>query len=194
MATITQLPTAGNGGDEPMGPTVRRTRAGSEELVTQKRSLSDAQRKVLLYANGKRSMETLSQMIPAVAEHPDIITGMRDDGLIELVDPELGEVIDPGHGSGAGPATSTASESRSEPPSAPSGTDPSSEVLAAKNALRPEISRLLGDEGKAALERLETINESTELRTFVGKLVELVKLYAGKPASERFAAQFQKWL
>jgi vacuolar-type H+-ATPase subunit E/Vma4 len=67
-------------------------------------------------------------------------------------------------------------------------------VLAAKNALRPEISRLLGDEGKAALERLETINESTELRTFVGKLVELVKLYAGKPASERFAAQFQKWL
>ncbi len=194
MATITQFPTAGNDNDEPMGPTVRRTRAGSEELVTQKRSLSDAQRKVLLYANGKRPMETLSQMIPAVGEHPDIIKGMRDDGLIELVDPELGEVID-GPGTPA-PEAKAPSGGTGSPEASAQGasTTAGPELAKAKNALRPEINRLLGDEGRTVLERLDSVNDSEELRQLINKLVGLIKLYAGKPASERFASQFQQWL
>lgn len=196
MATITQLPTGAGGGDQPTGPTVRRTRAGSEELVTQKRSLSNAQRKVLLYANGKRSMETLSEMIPAVADHPDIIIEMKDAGLVELIDPELGEVIDAGSAAEAQSATSAPSAGSGPNADAASGSGSSvgdDALTSVKNELRPEIKRLLGDEGKPALERLEQISTRDELAKLLNKLVELVKLYAGTPAGERFAAQFRQW-
>jgi hypothetical protein len=195
MATITQLPTGAGDGDQPMGPTVRRTRAGSEELVTQKRSLSNAQRNVLLYANGKRSMEALSQMIPAVAEHPDIIIDMKNDGLIELIDPELGEVIDAGSAreahaqTGRGPGEGAADAGQAGP-----GAGNQEDLSSIKNELRPEIQRLLGSEGDPALKRLDQITTRDELSQLIAKLVDLVKLYAGTPAGERFASQFRQWL
>lgn len=193
MATITQLPTGPGDGDQPMGPTVRRTRAGSEELVTQKRSLTDAQRKILLYANGKRSMETISQMIPTVAEHPDIIIEMKDAGLIELVDPELGEVIDVGSSDAPQSPGAGESQHRAADSGAAAGGSSGAALANVKQDLAPEIKRLLGDEGKPALDRLEQIQSPDELSKLLNKLVDLVKLYAGTPAGERFASRFKDW-
>lgn len=194
MSTITHLPTVRNGKEESMGPTIRRTKAGSEELVTQRLSLSNAQRKILLYANGKRSMEDLTELIPAIADHPDVVTQMRESGLIELIDPELGEVID---GSSSEPAAGPA-PGAAAPSSAPAQPAPSAaggeDLTEVKNQLRPEIERLLGDEGKPALERLNAVSSREELSQLINKLIDLVKLYAGTPASDRFASQFKKWL
>lgn len=161
--------------------------------MTQKRSLTDAQRKILLYANGKRSMEAIGQMIPTVAEHPDIIIQMKETGLIELIDPELGEVIDPGGAGQAPPETPSQGQTATPAAGAEQSRSAEQELNQVKSELRPEIDRLLGDEGKPALNRLEQVSTRDDLSQLLNKLTELVKLYKGAPAGERFASQFRQW-
>jgi len=197
MANITKF-NSGNpdeaSGDEPNAPTVRRTRAGSEELVVRRMRLDDYQRQILLFANGRRSIDDIVAKVPILEENPDILIGMQDAGLIELYDPEL----ESAHQSQRTQLPPKANEQRApaatiqDPsPSAFAGNSIAPEKLAeTKRSMISELTKLLGGESRSAVDRVEAVKNEAELRELTEKLTNLIKLYSGASNAERFASRF----
>jgi hypothetical protein len=195
MSNISRLNGGRGADDEPRGPTFRRTRAGSQELVSRRMNLDRDQRQLLLYANGKRSIEELSARVAAVDENPDLLFDMESAGLIEMFDPELGEVISAGSEAGraeVGRAPSSSAPQRNG--RAPSFGSESDSLADIKREIGAEITTLLGAEGSRAVRRLEQIDDWADLAALLPKLKELVKLSGGVRAGERFGSKYAPWM
>lgn len=170
----------------PMGPTFRRTRKGSEELVLRRNNLSEDQRKVLLYANGSRSITDLERMIPELAAGPEILMAMEELGFLEMYDPEIEK--DP-------PASSqqpkpTPQNTKPESSSGGGGAANQSKVDALKRSLIGDLGSLLGAESNIAITRVNNCSSASEIAALIPKLTELVKLYAGGRKAELFASKY----
>ena len=180
--------------DEPRGPTVRRTRKGSAELVVKRLPLDEYQRQVLLYANGRRSIEEICAKVPMLDENPDLIIGMEEAGLIELIDPEMDQFGSPE--AIAGTSTTTAPQaaiatSANQPP-IQTGTGPAispGQLSEMKTAITSDLIHHLGSESDGPIQRIEAVSNGAELKSLGEKLVELIKLYKGNAAAENFASR-----
>jgi len=167
------------------GPTFRRTKKGSEELVLRKQGLPEEQRKILLYASGSRTLEDFERLIPEVAESPDILFVMEELGFLEIFDPAI-----------TNDAPSTP-EPSSEPTQVQQTVSPSSTASTldmVKAKLTRDVAAVLGSESGTALKRIESVRSEQELRDVMAKLVELIKLYAGGRESELFIREYDDFL
>lgn len=174
----------GNKEKKPVGPTFRRTRKGSEELVLRKQGLSEDQRKVLLYANGSRSIEDLERMIPELGAGPEILMVMEELGFLEMHDPEIERAPEPAE-------RRVEAERPSAGPVVPSPTrENSSNLDALKKSLIADLGSLLGAESNVAITRVTECNAASEISALIPKLTELVKLYAGGRKAEIFASKY----
>lgn len=182
--------------DEPLGPTVRRTRKGSAELVVKQLPLDEYQRQILLYANGRRSIEEISEKVPMLRENQDLLIGMEEAGLIELIDPEIDRfasiptstptVAEPITAPPAQPAAPVQPEANTQAPVS------SAQLNQIKSSLNSDLVRYLGSEADGPIQRVEAATNAQELQAVVNKLTELINLYSGKTAAERFAARYKK--
>jgi len=168
-----------------VGPTFRRTKKGSEELVSRKQGLSEGQRKILLYANGSRTVEDFERLVPEVAESADILFVMEELGLLELYDPSLPDDVS------ARPAQAAAP---SQAPQTSMQAPASNALDVIKAKLTRDTAAILGSESGNALKRIESIKSEEELREVMAKLVELIKLYAGGRESELFIREYDEYL
>lgn len=202
MSRVTSFKASGagdNASDDPSGPTVRRTRAGSEELVVRRMRLDEYQRQVLLFANGRRSIDAITSKVPMLKENPDILAGMQAAGLIEMFDPELDDI----QPATARPIAKRAADSVYAPDSSrvqtteqakKAGVNFAPDRLAEiKREMISELTKTMGNESREAIDRLDSVNSSEDLRALTEKLVQLLKLYSGAAAAERFAARFMKF-
>ena len=169
-----------------MGPTFRRTRKGSEELVLRQHGLSEDQRKILLYASGNRSMEELARLVPEVEESPDILMAMEELGFLELHDPEIGQ---PAHYKPA-PQQSVQSGSESSSAASLDGATSSGKGLSEmKREIISDLSGILGKESAAVVTKIDGVQDKGELVAFLPRIGELIKLYAGARVAEDFLAR-----
>lgn len=169
----------------PMGPTFRRTRKGSEELVLRRNNLSEDQRKVLLYANGSRSITDIERMIPELAAGAEILMAMEELGFLEMYDPEIEK--DPPASSQQPKPTPQNTKPES---SSGGGAENQSNTDALKRSLIGDLGSLLGAESNIAITRVNNCSSASEIAALIPKLTELVKLYAGGRKAELFASKY----
>lgn len=174
-------------GNDPMGPTFRRTRKGSEELVLRQHGLSEEQRKILLYASGNRSMDDLARLVPEVEESPDILMAMEELGFVELHDPEIGQ---PGNYQ-TSQQKSNVGQSAQPSTAQPSGANHagSTDITQMKREVISDLSSILGKESGTAVEKIDGLKSREELVSLLPRLGELIKLYAGSRMAEDFLAR-----
>ncbi|MDX1626582.1 MAG: hypothetical protein R3323_08715 [Wenzhouxiangellaceae bacterium] len=187
MSNISKFETNRGRSDDPSGPTFRRTRQGSEELVVRRMSLDEDQRQILLYANGQRSIEALTALVPTLEENPDILLGMESAGLLEMVDPELGEVSS----KRPEPAERKADTGQA---SVSSATSEERSLTETKSELTADLSEMLGGDGRDAIRKVESVSDRESLKPLIAKLHELVKIYGGTKAGERFGTKYADWM
>jgi hypothetical protein len=197
MANVTKFNSEspyGGAGDESNAPTVRRTRAGSEELVVRRMRLDEYQRQILLFANGRRSIDDIVAKVPVLEENPDILIGMQDAGLIELYDPELESAFQSQQTQITPKVTeqqASATTRQDLSSGAFAGNPISPEKLAeTKRSMISELTKLLGSESRSAVDRVEAVKNEAELKELTEKLTNLIKLYSGASNAERFASRF----
>lgn len=176
--------------DEALDTTVRRTRKGNTEFVVKQLPLDDCQRQILLYANGRRSIEEISEKVPMLRNNQDLLIGMKEAGLIELIDPETDRSA-----SIAPPVKAEPAAAPTAQPAAPAPPQPpvsSAQLKQIKISLTSDLIRYLGSEADEPIQGVETVSNAEELRVMVGELIELIKLYSGDIAAEHFAARYTK--
>lgn len=157
-----------------MEPTYRRTQKGNEELGLHEHDLSPEQRKILTYANGRRSFDQLARLVPRLQRDPHLLLAMEDSGLLELCEPGTGQPV--ASGQAAGPTTA--------------GDRPvSGRLEATKREIIEELSRVMGADASTAVERVRQVDSDQALTDLLPKLTEIVKLYAGRRAAESFRAR-----
>lgn len=171
---ISRLHERSGGTGASSGPTVRRTRKGSEELVLRKHGLDENQRQVLLYANGNRSVDELARLVPAIGDESDLLAAMVELGFLVMHDPDVDE-SDPA----VTVAGTPASQGRTE------------EI---RGRLRAAVNSVMGSEAGAVLPRIDAARDDDELRRLIARIAELVELYSGARKRERFLREFDEFL
>lgn len=191
-SNVSNLPRAEGGPeDHSSGPTFRRTRKGSEELVLRKHGLSEEQRKILLFANGNRSIEELARLIPEIHESTSMLAAMEELGFLAMHDPEIGDPSPTGRqaeNSGAG-------HHPADGPSSTAAAANTPESLGqTKSRVKNAIASVMGAEGAGALERIDGVTSAAELRQLIAKISKLIELYAGDRRREEFLREFDSFL
>lgn len=185
---ISRLPASGSGSSdqEPIGPTFKRTRKGSEELVLRKHGLSEDQRKLLLYANGNRGIEEFERLVPEVRENPEIMVLLEELGFLVMHDPEIESSAPPARSEPgmATPATSTPS------PAAPS----ESSLDLIKRSVIDDLRTILGTDSSEAVDRISEVGDIEEFRQVTRKLDGLIRVYSGERKAELFTRNVEKLL
>lgn len=180
---ISRLPASGSGSSdqEPVGPTFKRTRKGSEELVLRKHGLSEDQRKLLLYANGNRGIEELERLVPEVQENPEIMVLLEELGFLVMHDPEI-EVSTPA-------PQSEPSSAASAPPTPP---PVESSLDSVKRTVIDDLRGILGTDSSEAVDRITKVNDIEEFKQVARKLDGLIRVYAGERKAELFTRNVEK--
>ena len=186
MSNVSQITRSGPESDNPKGPTFRRSRKGSEELVTRRMDLTSDQRQVLLYANGKRSIDELTSRVESIQSNPELLFEMETAGLIEMFDPDLNDVADSNNQ--AERARRVSNDSESQAPA------PRDELAKIKRDIEAELYELLGRDASDAVDKLQQIETADGLAAVLPKLEQLAKLSGGIKAGERFASKFGRWM
>jgi len=174
------MKTRKSGSGDATSPLLRRTRQGSHELVAKKLTLTEEQRKILLYANGRRTVDEVNKYVPETRSDPDLLLDMEAMGLIELV------VMDDSLPVPRGEKSVTAAN-ESVGVTAPAI---SVDVEALKRELIADLTKILGAESGAVVQRLQEMTSFSDIRALFPKIVDLIKLYSGAAASERLAGKF----
>ena len=187
MSNVSQIKRSESESESPRGPTFRRTRKGSEELVTRRMGIDSEQRQVLLFANGKRSLEELTSRVQAIQSNPDLLFEMEVEGLIEMFDPDLNEV---------GDSTDQDSRTANRAPDAPkrSAPAPRDELGETKRDIEADLYELLGRDASKAIDKLQQIDSADGLSALLPKLEQLAKLSGGVKAGERFSTKYARWM
>jgi hypothetical protein len=187
MSNISQINRSEPESETPRGPTFRRTRKGSEELVTRRMNLDADQRQVLLFANGKRSVEELTDRVDGIRSNPDLLFDMEAEGLIEMFDPDLNDVVESrGASTESGPGKAGTQE-RAAPA-------PRDELGEAKRDIEADLYELLGRDANKAVARLQEVESAEDLGQLLPKLEQLAKLSGGVKAGERFGSKYARWM
>jgi len=182
---ISRLPASGSGSSdqEPVGPTFKRTRKGSEELVLRKHGLSEDQRKLLLYANGIRGIEELERLVPEVQENPEIMVLLEELEFLVMHDPEI-ELSAPA----SQPQPSTETPTASAPPPTEGSLD------SIKRTVVEDLRGILGTDSSEAVDRITQVSDVEEFRQVARKLDGLIRVYAGERKAELFTRNVERLL
>lgn len=176
MSNVSKIDRSESESENPQGPTFRRTRKGSEELVTRRMGLDAEQRQVLLFANGKRSIEELTSRVDAIQTNPELLFEMEAEGLIEMFDPEINEAAD-----------------RASDGAKRSAPAPRDELGETKRNIEADLYELLGRDANKAVEKLQQIDSADDLAELLPKLEQLAKLSGGVKAGEQFSSKYARW-
>ncbi|MGK7295407.1 MAG: hypothetical protein ACNS61_06190 [Candidatus Wenzhouxiangella sp. M2_3B_020] len=177
-SNISRLNQRQDNSDTSTGPTVRRTRKGSEELVLRKHGLDENQRQVLLYANGNRSVDELARLVPAIGSESDLLAAMVELGFLAMHDPDVDE--------------SGASANGSDTSARPADSERRPDEVRAR--LRSAVDSIMGSEAGTIVPRIDAARDDDELRRLIAKIAELVELYAGARKREEFLREFDEFL
>jgi hypothetical protein len=150
--------------------------------------LGPGQRQVLLFANGKRSVEELMSRVPEIQDDPDLLFAMESDGLIEMYDADLNEVV------GSGTQSKRAHSDVRDEELATAESEPQDSLGNAKREIEADLYELLGRDANAAIAKLQQANSPEKLRQLMPKLLNLAKLSGGVKAGERFNRKHARWL
>lgn len=169
---------------EPIGPTFKRTRKGSEELVLRTHGLSEDQRKLLLYANGNRGIADLERLVPEVQENPEIMVLLEELEFLVMHDPEI-ELSSPA----PQPQHRAETPAASAPPAPPLAEGA---LDAIKRTVTEDLRGILGTDSTEAVDRIMQVNDIEEFKQVARKLDGLIRVYAGQRKAELFTRNVEK--